>query len=68
MDRFRLSNDTQVKILAFIGAACAVLAQAEAFSVEIRYGSAALSAGCGAVLALTRSPGQQKPPEGGGRG
>lgn len=66
--RFRLSNDTQVKLLAFIGAACAVVAQAESFPVEIRYSAAALAAGCSAVLALTRSPGQPRPPEGDHRG
>ncbi len=58
------SNDLTVKLLAFIGAACAVIAQSEAVPDLIRYGSAAIAAGCSAVLALTRSPGQSKPPEG----
>ena len=60
-----------VKCLAFTGAACAVIAQAEAVPDLLRYGAAALAAGCSAVLALTRAPGQAPPPErplGGGRG
>lgn len=64
------SNDTAVKLLAFTGAACAVIAQSEAVPDILRYGAAAIAAGCSAVLALTRSPGQPKPrpPEGDGRG
>lgn len=64
MGRFHIPEEIQVKWLAFIGAASAVAAQAESFPVEIRYGAAALAAGCSAVLALTRSPGQSRPPEG----
>lgn len=60
-----ISEPVQVKWLAFIGASCAVLAQAPPFSDEVRYGAAALAAGCAAVVALSRAPGQPKPPEGG---
>jgi hypothetical protein len=60
--RLRLSNDTIVKLLAFIGAACSVIAQAEAVPDLLRYAAAAIAAGCAAVLALTRSPGQPRPP------
>jgi hypothetical protein len=67
--RFRISQDTIVKWLAFVGAACAVIAQAEAVPDLFRYGAAAMAAGCSAVLALTRSPGQSPPgPFGGSRG
>lgn len=58
MGRFRLPNGAGIKILAFTAAASAVLAQAEAVPDLWRYGFAALSAGCGAVLALTRQPNQ----------
>jgi hypothetical protein len=63
VDRFKISNDSQVKLLAFVGAACAVIAQSEAIPDLIRYVAAAIAAGCSAVLALTRSPGQARPPE-----
>ena len=52
-----MSQDTLVKVLAFIGAACAVLAQAEAVPDLYRYVAAAVAAGCSAVLALSRPPG-----------
>lgn len=68
MDRFIPPEAVQVKIYAFVGAACAVIAQAESFPVTVRYVAAAIAAGCTAVLALTRSPGQPRPPEGDGRG
>lgn len=67
MTRFRISQDTLVKCLAFTGAASAVIAQSEAVPDLYRYAAAALAAGCSAVLALTRSPGQA-PPGGFGRG
>lgn len=54
-----------VKILAFAGAACAVIAQSEAVPDLARYGAAAIAAGCSAVLALSRQPGQPRPPSGG---
>lgn len=60
-----MSEPVQVKVLAFVGAFCAVIAQSEAVPDLIRYVSAALAAGCSAVLALTRAPGQPRPPEGG---
>lgn len=66
MDRFRISEAVQVKWLAFIGACCAVVAQAEPYPAEIRYGAAAIAAGCAAVVALSRSPGQPRPPDGKG--
>jgi hypothetical protein len=63
------SQDLVVKILAFIGAACAVIAQSEAVPDLFRYGAAAIAAGCSAVLALSRQPGQDgSRPIGGGRG
>lgn len=65
MGRFRISNDAGVRILAFVGAFCAVIAQAEAVPDLLRYAAAAIAAGCSAVLALTRAPGQAKPPEAG---
>ena len=69
MGRFRISQDLIVKILAFVGAACAVIAQAEAVPDLFRYGAAAMAAGCSAVLALTRAPGQAPPGDRfGGRG
>ena len=67
-DRWGLSADQVVKVLAFVGAACAVIAQSEAVPDLLRYCAAALAAGCSAVLALSRSPGQPRPPEAGGRG
>lgn len=60
-----MPNDVIVKLLAFVGAACAVIAQAESFPDIVRYGAAAIAAGCSAVLALSRSPGQTRPPESG---
>jgi hypothetical protein len=67
--RFRIGNDLAVKLLAFVGAACAVIAQAEAVPDILRYAAAAIAAGCSAVLALTRQTGQSRPPFGGpGRG
>lgn len=68
VDRFGLSEAVQVKLMAFVGASCAVIAQAEAVPDLIRYAAAAIAAGCSAVLALTRSPGQPRPPEGERRG
>lgn len=62
------SNDLTVKLLAFVGAFCAVIAQSDAVPDLLRYGAAAIAAGCSAVLALTRSPGQVKPPEEGNKG
>lgn len=61
-------NDLAVKVLAFTGAACAVIAQAEAVPDLIRYVAAAIAAGCSAVLALSRQTGQPRPPTGGFRG
>jgi hypothetical protein len=60
-----LSGDQIVKILAFVGAACAVIAQSESVPDLYRYAAAAIAAGCSAVLALSRSPGQPRPPENG---
>ncbi len=57
-----ISEALVVKILAFTGAACAVIAQAEAVPDLARYISAAIAAGCAAVLALTRAPGQPAAP------
>lgn len=68
MGNFVPGNDTQVKLLAFVGAACAVIAQSEAVPDLVRYIAAAIAAGCSAVLALSRQPGQPRPPLGGGRG
>lgn len=65
MSRFRVSQDLVVKVLAFAGAACAVIAQSEAVPDLFRYGAAAIAAGCSAVLALTRAPGQTDRPFGG---
>jgi hypothetical protein len=64
---FRLPHGTGIKLLAFTGAACAVLAQAEAVPDILRYAAAAIAAGCSAVLALTRAP-SQSGPFGGQRG
>ena len=61
-------NDTIVIWLAFIGAALAVVAQSEAAPPTLKLGAAAIAAGCSAALALLRSPGQPRPPEGGQRG
>lgn len=58
MGRFRISEPVQVKWLAFIGASCAVIAQAEPFPAMVRYSAAAIAAGCAAVVALSRAPGQ----------
>jgi hypothetical protein len=63
-----MSGDQFVKLLAFIGAASAVIAQAEAVPDILRYAAAALAAGCAAVLSLSRSPGQPRPPEANDRG
>ena len=68
MGRFRISNDLAIKLLAFTGAACSVIAQSDAVPDLLRYAAAALAAGCSAVLALSRSPGQPKPPEEGSKG
>jgi hypothetical protein len=57
--RFRIGNDLAVKLLAFVGAACAVIAQAEAGPDILRYAAAAIAAGASAVLALTRVPNQR---------
>ena len=62
------SEATIVKLLAFVGAACAVIAQAEAVPDLIRYLAAAIAAGASAVLALSRQPGQPRPPAGESRG
>ena len=62
------SNDLAVKLLAFVGAFCAVVAQADAVPDLIRYLAAAIAAGASAVLALSRQPGQARPPEGEGKG
>ena len=67
MGKFRIKHDIGVRILAFTGAACAVLAQAEAVPDILRYAAAAIAAGCSAVLALTRAP-SQSGPFGGQRG
>lgn len=64
MARFHISNDLAVKLLAFTGAFCAVIAQSDAVPDLLRYAAAAVAAGCSAVLALTRQPGQSRPPEG----
>lgn len=67
--RWMLSETLTVRLLAFTGAFCAVIAQSEAIPDLIRYVAAAIAAGASAVLALTRAPGQSKPPEAGnGRG
>lgn len=58
-----IPNDVAIKLLAFTGAASAVIAQAEAVPDIFRYAAAALAAGCAAVLSLSRAPGQQRPPE-----
>ncbi len=66
-----VANDVIVKLLAFTGAACAVIAQSEAVPDLIRYAAAAIAAGCSAVLALSRQTGQTgqpRPPFGGQRG
>ncbi len=63
MDRFMPTSDQWVKALAFLGAFCAVIAQAGAFPDEVRYAAAAIAAGCSAVLALSRPPSQVRPPE-----
>lgn len=67
MGRFKISNDAGVRILAFLGAACAVIAQSEAVPDLARYAAAAIAAGCSAVLALTRAPNTAppRPPTGG---
>lgn len=72
MSRPHISNDTLLKLITFVGAFSAVLAQANDLT-DPRYWLAALAAGCGAVLALMRAPNttpsnQQRPPIGGGRG
>ncbi len=61
MMRELLTEATFVKCLAFIGAACAVIAQAESFPDVVRYAAAAIAAGSAAVLALSRLPGQSPP-------
>ena len=62
-----------VVVVVFIGASMAVVAAADVASPLVRMVAGAISAGCGAVLALLRPPGQQppnlRPPFGGtGRG
>jgi hypothetical protein len=65
--RFRLGNELVVKLLAFTGAACGVIAQAEAFPDEVRFIAAAIAAGCLAVLSLSRQPGQNNDSRPGGQ-
>lgn len=57
-----IPNDRLVQLLAFLGASLAVLASSDAVHPYARVTSAAVAAGCGAVLALLRSPGQPVPP------
>ncbi len=75
LPRLRVSNDTLVRYIAFVGAFAAVLAQADDLS-NPRYWMAALAAGCTALLALMRAPNttvapapnEQRPGIGGQRG
>ena len=55
------SNDLTVRLLAFAGAAAAVIAASDIAPAGIRLPAAALAAGCSAVLGLMRSPGQLPP-------
>lgn len=66
MADFRLSNDSQLKLLAFLGAFCGIAAGAGADVIPpvIRLLAGATAAGCAAVIALLRPPGMSKPPEG----
>lgn len=67
MDRFRLSNDSQTKLLVFLAAGCGVLAASDVVPPWLRITAGAVGAGSGAVVALLRPPGAS-PGIGGSRG
>lgn len=67
MSRFRLSNDSQTKLLVFLAAGCGVLAASDTVPPWLRIMAGAVGAGSGAVVALLRPPGAT-PPFGGNRG
>lgn len=52
-----------IKIVVFVGAACAVVAQSDSVSPSVRVTAAAISAGCLALGALLRPTGVPKPPQ-----
>lgn len=53
---FRPSNDTQLKFLAFLGAAALAVSQSDRAIADPKLWALALAAGAAAVVALLRPP------------
>lgn len=57
----RLSNDSQLKLAVFVGAAMAVIASSDPVPAIYRVAAGAIAAGCGAFVALLRPAGMERP-------
>lgn len=67
MDRFRPSNDTQLKCAAALGAAALAISQSDRDVLDPKLWALAIAAGAAALVALLRPPGTgaPRPPFGG---
>lgn len=69
MGRFRMGNDTQLKLAALVGAAALAISQSDRDVLDPKLWALAIAAGAAALVTLLRPPGD--PPRnqiGGSRG